>query len=104
MAEEQPEKPKITRGIMATLPAHAQDEMREANRELGMALEVVSGIVDAAVAEALPPGRVTELVVKKRREDDEAALARRRVMPGGFTLEQARAMRPIPELADEGDL
>lgn len=78
MADEQTEKAKVTRGIMATLPTHAQEEMREANRELGMALEVVRGIVDAAVAEALPPGKVTELVVRKRREDDEAALARRR--------------------------
>lgn len=82
MSENQPEKAKVTRGITATLPDHVKDEMREANRDMGMALDVVRGIVDAAVAEALPPGKVTELVVARRRKDDEAALKRRKAAPG----------------------
>lgn len=98
----QAEKPKLTRGIMAALPPHAQDEMREANRELGMALEVVRGIVDAHVAGTLPPGKVIELVTAKRRRDDEAALARRKpsLTSGGvFSVARGALEREIVELA-----
>jgi len=79
----QTEKPKASRGITARLPEHTSAEMREANQDLNMPLEVLREIVDAHVAGALPPGKVTELVVARRRKDDEELLAKRAPVPGG---------------------